>query len=781
MGFVEWIQQQAVIYAVCGLALLAMAILLYKIVKKLFFEGTKSDRLEYLKSFKKGQVAIIYIIAMPLYFFGFLMSNDIMTGMDVLQQFLNSVAASINLVKLSFGMGGIVKAMNDKFYFFTVLVCFIITVLNVLLFSASLLWQRFKNFCKVQSAIHSRNLYVVVGYNDKNILLLNTLKNLNDKKAKGLMLAKPDADRRDKLYLNGLCFSTFDSVNATGREFYKKIESLLGWNRNVTVVINTEDDARNLLFLQGMDELLHSETSVISLRKPAGVSENEESLQKPAHVQKNEKSPQNLADVPVIAEAPLLTVYAFCQVENQSMFTELAERSEGHINLLNRYEQIAFDFVNKYPLTHFMTGEHIDLSNGLIKNETEINVCLIGFGPTNRQIFLKTIANSQFFTKVNQKLVHKKVHYYVFDKADAHNDKNLNQNYFRYSLEFYKQYKKYKEKMLGEGKNEKSKDWNYLPLPDYPADDWFNPERNTELSGKDPYFAEHFCKMDINSYEFYDKLQEVINKDNSYTYIITAFGEDLENIDLAKKIFARLSMWGKSKDTHVFAKVRNGALFDAGNADDSGIIMFGSTESVYDMNKIANNEIMKMVFSKSFVYTRESGEDENEIRRQAVLDWMKSSIEQRMSNFYCCLNLRTKLNLLGFDYVKKQTNSDTGDLDEFKTKYYGPDGKIEVCEKMYRDGSVRTLLAIQEHQRWNANYICAGIIPLTKSEIIAGVKKDMEHRLVHCNLTTFEGLEEYRVLTGKDVREKDVREYDYRIMDLAGEILSDAGYKIVRK
>lgn len=746
MGFVEWIQQQEVIYAVCGLALLAMAILLYKIVKKLFFEGTKSDRLEYLKSFKKGQVAIIYIISMPLYFFGFLMSNDITTGMDVLQQFLNSVAASINLVKLSFGMGGIVKAMNDKFYFFTVLVCYTITVLNVLLFSASLLWQRFKNFCKVQSATHSRNLYVVVGYNDKNILLLNTLKNLNDKKAKGLMLAKPDADRRDKLYLNGLCFSSFDSVNATGREFYKKIESLLGRNRNVTVVINTEDDARNLLFLQGMDELLHSETSMISPRK--------------------------LADVPVNAESSLLTVYAFCQVENQSTFTELAERSKGHINLLNRYEQIAFDFVDKYPLTHFMTGEHIDFSNGLIKNEAEINVCLIGFGSTNRQIFLKTIANSQFFTKVNQKLVHKKVHYYVFDKADAHNDKNLNQNYFRYSLEFYKQYKKYKEKMLGEGKNEKSKDWNYLPLPDYPADDWFNPERNTDLSGKDPYFAEHFCKMDINSYEFYDKLQEVINKDNSYTYIITAFGGDLENVDLAKKISAKLSMWGKSKDTHVFAKVRNGALFDACNADDSGIITFGSTESVYDMNKIANNGIMKMAFSKSFVHKRKSGEDEN----KAVSDWMKSSIEQRMSNFYCCLNLRTKLNLLGFDYVKKQTNSDIGDLDEFKTKYYGPDGKIEVCEKLYRDGSVRTLLAIQEHQRWNANYICAGIIPLMKSEIIAGVKKDMKHRLVHCNLTTFEGLEEYRALTGKDVRE-----YDYRIMDFAGEILSNAGYKIVRK
>lgn len=750
MEFVEWIQQWAVTYVVCGLALLAMAMLLYQIVKKLFFAGTRSDRLEYLKGFKKGRFAIIYIIAMPLYFSGFLMSNVITTGMDVLQQFLNSVAASINLVKLSFGMGGIVKAMSDKVYFFTVLVCYLITVLNVLLFSASLLWQRVKNLCKLQSACHSKNLYVVVGYNDKNILLLNGLKELKEKKAKGLMLAKPDADRRDTLYLNGLCFSTFDSVNATGREFYKKIESFLGRNRNVTVVINTEDDTRNLLFLQGMVELLDSETSVLS--------------------------PQKLSEVPVNAEASLLTVYAFCRLENQSTFNELAARSRGHINLLNRYEQIAFDFVDQYPLTHFMTDAQIDFSDGLIKKEAEINVCFIGFGLTNRQIFLKTVANSQFFTEVNQKLVHKKVHYYVFDKADAHNDKNLNQNYFRYSLEFYKQYKKYKEKMLGEGKNEKSEDWDYLPLPDYPADDWFNPERNMELSDKDAYFEEHFCKVDINSYGFYDRLREVFKKENSYTYIIIAFGEDLENVDLAKKIAARLSMWGKAKDTHVFAKVRNGALFGAGNADDSGVIMFGSTESVYDIHKIANYEITKMAFSKSFVHTRESGKDENEIRRKAVSKWMDLKMDQKMGNFYCCLNLRTKLNLLGFDYVKKQTDGDIGDLDEFETKYYGPAGKSEVCEALYWDGSVRTLLAMQEHQRWNANYICAGVIPSTKSEITAGSGKDMEHRLVHYNLTTFEGLEEFRALTGTEVRK-----YDYRIMDYAGAILSDAGYKIVRK
>lgn len=55
-----------------------------------------------------------------------------------------------------------------------------------------------------------------------------------------------------------------------------------------------------------------------------------------------------------------------------------------------------------------------------------------------------------------------------------------------------------------------------------------------------------------------------------------------------------------------------------------------------------------------------------------------------------------------------------------------------------------------------------------------------------CAYTTFEGLEEYgRIIANSradgQTERKDVRRYDYKIMDCADRILSDAGYKIVSK
>ena len=787
MGFIEWIQRQTVAYVVYGLALAAMFALILATVLKLFVIGTKSDKLEYLKNYKKGQFAIIYVIAIPLYFFGYLRSAEIASGKDVLRQFLNSVDAAFGLVKLDFGMNDIVGAMSDKFYYATVLICYIITALNVLLFSASLLWQRIKNLCKKIRACFSDNLYIVVGCNDNDILLLGSLKKSGDKKARGILLAKPDAAMRDKLYLSGMCYSTFDCVNGSGAELCKKIKSLLGFRyacgrgmkKNVTVVINTEDDERNLLYVKALSELLQTEIRDTNYKK--------------------------LLDVPVNAAKGLVMAYSFCRVENQAAFNELIEGSRGHIVLLNRYEQIAFDFVEKYPLTRYMTEEQVDYNKGLIKSYVDLNVCLVGFGPTARQLFLKMVSDSQYFTEIDGKIVHKKVHYYVYDKSEAYKDKNLNQTYFRYSLEFYREYKEYKKNTESAGVREGSDGWDYLPLPDYPADDWYNPECNGELSKDDAHFKAHFCEFDINSYDFYDGLKSVVGKNNSYTYIIVAFGEDLENIDLAKKITARLEMWGKSRDTRVFVKVRSDALADQ-QTQDSGIIKFGSTGSVYDLNKIADGKIRKLAYLKSFTYTRSDEGDEASRRSKAVKKWMGSSREQRAGNFYCCLNLKTKLNLLGFDYVEKTDSGKMDALKEFHEKYYGTTGSDEIknlrfmfasVDKdkndykydtgVFRDGSVRTLLAMQEHQRWNANYICNGVIPSKKSDIDGkGGGKDMKERLIHYNLTTFEGLDEYRVkaagqAAAEDKYKEEVRQYDYRIMDFADLILSDAGYKIVRK
>ncbi|MDE6200325.1 MAG: hypothetical protein K2M47_00385 [Clostridiales bacterium] len=800
MKFAQWAQQQAVAYTVYIIALAAMAALLAVIVAKLFIVGTKNDKLEFLKNYKKGPFAIIYFIAIPLYFLGWLhVSTDIRVGADVLSCFLKSVYRAFSLIKFDFGMDGIVGAMkDDHLYYATMCCCYAVTVINVLMFSASLVWQRFKNLCKKLCAKCSKNLYIVVGCNEHNIMLLKSLKKSKNKAGKGMMLAKPNADMRDKLYLNGICYSSFDSANSSEDELYKKLKSLLGFKyrlglhtkKKITVIINTEDDERNLLYVKALNKLLLVDTHI----KPQ-IDNNQTDDKHPENGQvkdnkNNDKDAQTnvmrYVDVPVNAKHTRLTGYAFCNVENQSAFAEQIEYAHGHIELLNRYEQIAVEFVDKYPLTRYMTDKHIDYNSGLIKDDVDINVCLIGFGPTNRQVFLRTIGDSQFFTKGKNGIEHKKVHYYVYDKAAAYKDKNLNQTYFRYSREFYKEYLKRQK----DGKKT-SVDKDFLPLPDYPADDWYNPEFADEwydaefndITKDSKHFKEHFCISDINSYDFYDSLKKVVCKGNSYTYIIVAFGEDLENIDLSQKITARLEMWGKSNGAYVFAKVRSDDLVDK---EPDGVKTFGTTGSVYNIDGILNH-IKDLALFKSFTYARGITAENKDVGEKAVREWMRMGHTQRQSNLYCCLNLRTKLNLLGLDYVPKTKEDANGGHKEFYKKYFGTDADAEIEDKRYQltrdcdksiycEDSVRTLFAMQEHQRWNANYICSGVIPSCRGDIERGCGKDMKKRLVHDNLTTFAGLDEYYRL-----RNSEVRHYDYKIMNFADKILFDAGYKIVTK
>lgn len=799
MGFVQWIQKQAVAYVVYGVALAAMAALLITSVVKLFAVGIKNDRLDYLKNYKKGQFAIIYLIAIPLYFFGLMHVAAVKSGTDVLSCFLNAIGSAFGLVKLDFGIDDIAEAMvADKFYYGTMICCFIVTVINVLLFSASLIWQRFKNFCKKLRASFAKTLYVVVGCNAHNITLLSSLKSANDKNSRGVMLAKPDAEMRDKLYLDGICYATFDCENNGEDEFYKKLKSLLGWKyriglctkKNVVVVINTDNDERNLSYAKAFNRLLQNDSRVKEKDSEGKVVAGKKFVERS-----------------VIATSALLTCYTFGEVKNQSAFAEQVKKSKGHLTLLNRYEQIAFDFVDKYPLTRFMTDKHIDYDCGLVNDGVNVNVIFVGFGPTNRRIFLRTVSDAQFFTRVYGKIKHKKVNYFVYDKSDAYNDKNLNQTYFRYSREFYKEYLRYVEEMKKVGVKEGDKAWGYLPLPDYPANDWFNPELNNSIAENSQHFKEHFCITDINSYDFYDGLKNVVCKDDSYTYVIVAFGNDMENIDLAKKISARLAMWGKSDCAYTFVKVRSKTLAD--NVDSAteqnttapyGIRTFGSTNSVYDLNKIANNPIRKMAYLKSFKYMRGNDKNSNATddkadqkavaqklktaRDKAVEAWMQSEPEQKMGNFLCCLNLRTKLNLLGLDYVEadKVGNGYKDGLSVFFDLYYGKTAPEEAdirCDStVFGDDSTRTLLAVQEHQRWNADYVCSGVIPPTKREIIGSSDggKDLQNKLTHPNITTFAGLEEYYEITGKDMRK-----YDYRIMDYADKLLADVGFRIVIK
>ena len=68
----------------------------------------RDERIIFLRSFKKGKFAFIYIVAIPLYLIGFMYS-----GNNFLQSLFSAIAKSVGLVVLKYDVGTIDKLMAD--------------------------------------------------------------------------------------------------------------------------------------------------------------------------------------------------------------------------------------------------------------------------------------------------------------------------------------------------------------------------------------------------------------------------------------------------------------------------------------------------------------------------------------------------------------------------------------------------------------------------------------------------------------------------------------------
>lgn len=485
-----------------------------------------------------------------------------------------------------------------------------------------------------------------------------------------------------------------------------------------------------------------------------------------------------------------LDVYVFGGYENSDAFYDYVQKTKGRVHYKNRYNMVAYDFERRYPLTAFMDERHLDYTNGVLKNNVNVNVIMIGFGKVNRQLFLASVANNQFVSLNEKKRPYpRRVNYLIYDKEDAEQDKGLNHGYFRYRRE-----------ILG-AKVDKEQ---YLPLIKEPA-------------------CTGFRTRNINHKKFYEQLESDLrptSKRITFNYLVVSFGEDLENYDLAMKLQAKLAEWGFAEETHIFVRIRDHRLSREITQKEKGnsLYCFGDEQSaVYDLHGIVNEKNECMARHRHYTYTAEFNPKASE-RRLAELageEWYQSYNEaQRASNIYGCLNLRFKLNLLGFDYmpireakrrgiVPKETKRERGGFvaetplpqEDYYQKYernapidYSENRVVEgkriitYLNARMKPGSPRYNLAVQEHARWNAYMITCGYIPAPLSTLKTHRGRIHEERK-HCNITTMEGLIRYRKEMQKHRPEKteedlDVIRYDYHLMDDAAWLLA-AGEMVI--
>lgn len=693
------------------------------------------SRITFLRGFKKGKCVLIYISAIPLYFIGHLYA-----GQSVLEGFFGAINKIINLVVLKYENASVQALMDaNLFYEITIYYCFILIGINAVMFTLSLthqyMWQFFRS---LKSKFTRKDKLIIFGFN-RNSVNIYTSDNVHDK----TIIEKISPQDCTSLYFKKISYISSNStkfISNVFREINRK-------NKNYTVIINTENDERNLalcrVFINELGRVSAEDRKKIFCK---------------------------------------LSVYVFGDPRFEAVYGDVVSNAYGCIHYVNKYQKIAMSFIDRYPFTRFMDGKQIDYQYSIVKQDVDINVCMIGFGKTNRQIFLTSVANNQFLTNIDGKLCLKPVNYYIFDKDKAENNKNLNHNYYRF-------------------KNECSElnPEDYLPFPELPA-------------------REKYLQLDVNDNRFYNNIRAVVSGDKrNANFVIIAFGTDLENIDMAQKLIEKRREW--ALDFIIFVKVRALHEEQVFLESDNCYFIANEQEEVFNITEITGDNIFRMAQMRNEIYDLEYTitHDKNvkvddklieENRRAANEKWYceKSQLE-RESSLYCCLSLKSKLHLMGLDYCRKNEGGSAlteeeylriyaaGDMPDRDTYKQTADGKKIVNYTLDFADSRRTALAVHEHQRWNSFMISKGLIPSSKEQILNettlknGKLKHTNGKNYslrrHGNITTFEGLVEFRKLITErdhsDELENDVIKYDYQLLDDASWLLNENGFKIVRK
>lgn len=706
-------------------------VLISIIVKK------REERINFIRSFRKGKCITIFIVSIPLLFMGYRYS-----GATLIECFFSTVSHVIDFVLLKFGLAKLQALMQvNLLYKITVYYCSILLVLNAVMFVFAFidkeLWQ-LKN--SMMRLFTKKEKLLIFGYNPNNVSVYNSNK-------KSFASIIDDFTKQDalELYKKNIRFISTDD----NKEIVSKIVKNSLDNKDYTIVVNTENDELNL--------------SLCSL------------FVKEIELLKDEQK-QSLFNH--------LRIYVLGNPALEAIYGDIVLSSFGCIRYKNKYQMIAMDFVDKYPFTQFMDKRHIDYTTSLIKPEVDINVCLIGFGKPNREIFSISVANNQFLTADENGVNLKKVNYHIFDKEIAKNNKNLNHLYYRF-----------KSECANLNPSE------YLPMPSLPAN-------------------EEFHHLDINEPSFYNAVRKIITGGkNAVNFIIVSFDNDLENIDLAQKLVEKRREWGV-EDTAIFVRVKRSHKNQYAFKEDGVYFIGDENQCVYDINRITNDKIFKMAQMRNEIYGLEyaittkkdlvlNPDVVSKNREIANFKWFKelSQIE-RESNLYCCLSLQSKLNLIGLKYCMANENDDAPLSESQYFEYYAKDdmpdtetynlnveGKKVVNYTLDYKKSKRGNLAILEHYRWNSYMLSKGVIPASKEQILNEkvIKKGKEkhsngknyHLRRHGNLTTFEGLVEFRKLIAErdktSERDCDVIKYDYQLLDDAYWLLTKNGYKIIKR
>lgn len=697
---------------------------------------SRAERIDFFRGFKRGMYALIFVIAVPLYYIGHLHA-----GSDYVKAFFESISNIVYLVVLKYDVSSI-SSLMDKSYIYSVAIysCFALVAVHALFLTVSLtgqyLWEYLQ---KIRMYVLPKGRLIIYGLNDGNKKLYRA-----DKVRCKIIVDDIPKENEDKLYKEKISYLSVTDGDSVLKKYVKRA---VHSKKEYILVINTESDEKNILSCRKLLEVISS------LKK----SELEGLFKR-------------------------LGIYVFGNPKYEAIYEDIISGGCGCIHYVNKYQKIAMDFIDRYPFSRFMDERYIDYETALIRKNADINVMLVGFGNVNRQIFLTSIANNQFLTEGENDPELKLVKYHIFDKTASENDKNLNHGYYRYKHEC----------------RDINRD-EYLPLPSLPGEEIFYRMDINDFAFYDSIYAVakknplsvNFVVIsfgtDLENIDLAEKLLKKREEWKLDNLIIFVKSSELRRTDTMVEE-ERCYFIGNDED----------AVYNIDNIIlDKIQLMARRRNEVYDLEyeigaRGLTNPDESFIRKCKDISEKKWHMKSHFERDSSLYSCLSLRLKLNLLGLdYVDANSEGEGISYG-EYIEIYAGSDAPDVDK---QALSVDGKPKVCYTLDFPKSKRRNLAVHEHQRWNSFMLSRGMIPATLDEIrnetvtlpSGRVKftngKSYKTRK-HGNLTTFDGLVTFRkIIAQRDKKSEldaDVIKYDYQLLDEAYWLITASGYKIVK-
>ena len=423
---------------------------------------------------------------------------------------------------------------------------------------------------------------------------------------------------------------------------------------------------------------------------------------------------------------------------------ESFSQEKHKMRFFSYHQLIAQQLILEYPLTSLLPHQFIDTEKATLDDVT-IQYHLLGFGPTNLEIYRHLFVTNQFPPKASK----------FFGKEIT--------NYKKPTIE-YNIYRDPTNSLISIPRftNLLQSKKDHLPNPPISI-----ATEEILTSFHDGSFVSHFDKQ--------------LKKSDPYHVLVIAFDDDVMNLRVLQQVLAYL-IEKRLNHYHLFVQMTNRDYVQTSQLfKQKNVIAFGFGDYGYSLNQITNP-----------IFTKIASQIQSTLNPSIPFDSLVS--EEKESLLYEAISLRFKLNLMGLDLAVQPKGLTEAnfmkryDVDEQSSFHRShPRAKNDADLNRYKPVAkkLRNLLARQEHLRWTANQMTKGYIPMSMEEMV-NTKSYVDHRVKKdARLTSFEGLFDLHDYLVNNLSftfsEADMIYPFFHTMDHLYEILKNTPFQVVDK